>query len=79
VSRVNVKAGIDRKASVAVQARGPVLEPPAPATAFAHFAIELFVTAQMVTSTGACWSSVLTAGDFKSNTITKANAAHAGP
>ncbi|MEO6026401.1 MAG: M4 family metallopeptidase, partial [Candidatus Binatia bacterium] len=79
VSRVSVKAGLDRKAGVAIQAKGAALLIPSAATLSARFAAAPRVTAQFVTSEGTCWTSEFTAADFKNNTLPQSTAAHAGP
>lgn len=78
VTRLALKAGANRKASTALQAKGFFLELPDPAP-FVRFAIDPDVTVQLVSSDGTCWTSTFTPGDFKKNVLTKAQASHKGP
>jgi hypothetical protein len=79
LSGIKVHSGIDRKAGVSLQEKGFLTALPPAASPVTRFAADPHVTVQLVASTGACWTSTFDAADFKTNTIAKTSAAHAGP
>jgi len=67
VTRVELRAGVDRKAKAILSARGPGFPSPAPVDTDLSFAQDPYVVAQLVAADGECWETRFDASATRRN------------